>query len=62
MLKSQEHYSLMEMFEKTYHHLRLDREPKEWWARGRVYQSGEVNELFLAYRRGYALGKVVGQD
>jgi len=24
--------------------------------KGRVYQNGEVNNLFLAYRRGYSLG------
>lgn len=53
MLKSQEHYGLMSAFERT-HRGRMDKEPKEFWSRGRIYQDGKVNELFLAYRNGYA--------
>jgi len=53
MLKSQEHYDLMSAFERT-HRGRMDKEPKESWSRGIIYQDGHVNELFLAYRNGYA--------
>jgi hypothetical protein len=58
MLKTKEHSDLTEMFEREYKG-RLDKEPKDLWARGRVYQDGQINELFLAYRRGYAYGKAV---
>jgi len=58
MLHTKEHYDLIDAFERE-HSGRFDKEPKEDWWRGRVYQSGQVNELFLAYRRGYAFGKAV---
>lgn len=53
---SQEHYDLMTQFESEFRGNRLDREPKDMWPQGVVYQDGAVNELFKAYRRGYALG------
>ena len=56
ILKSKEHYELMAQFEREYQHERLDREPKDLWPKGRLYQDGRVNSLFLAYRRGYSLG------
>lgn len=56
MLKTQEHYDLMAQFERE-HIGRFDKEPKEYWPRGIIYQDGRVNELFLTYRRGYAFGK-----
>lgn len=62
MLGTQEHYDLMDMFEREFHGMRLDREPKGSWSSGIVYQSGETNTLFLAYRKGYALGKVTGRE
>lgn len=58
MLQSKEHYDLLAMFEKEFKTMRLDKEAKELWQRGIIYQNGEVNKLFLAYRKGYALGKV----
>jgi hypothetical protein len=61
MLMTKEHYELMANFEREYKHRRLDREKdKENWRRGNVYEDGHVNELFLAYRKGYALGTVSG--
>ena len=57
MLHTREHEEIMEMFEKTFKYNRLDKEDKSLWPRGRIYQHGETNELFLAYRHGYALGK-----
>lgn len=59
MLNTQEHYDLIAMFEREYKGVRQDKEPKALWLRGNVYQHGEANALFLAYRRGYALGKAV---
>jgi hypothetical protein len=60
-LTSKEHYELMEGFEKFCKPGRTDKEPKEGWARGIVYQDGTVNELFKVYRMGYAHGKAVEQ-
>lgn len=56
-LVSKEHYDLMCQFERDFKQERLDREDKELWYRGRIYQSGKVNSLFLAYRLGYTFGK-----
>lgn len=54
-LFSQDHYNLMTMFEREFSG-RFDKEPKEIWVKGRIYQDGTINELFLAYRKGYAFG------
>lgn len=59
MLLTQEHYDLMAQFDREFKGERLDKEAKSFWAQGAIYQDGQVNKLFLAYRRGYALGKVV---
>lgn len=59
-LFSAEHYALLEMFEREFKGLRLDREDRRMWQRGHVYQSGEANNLFLAYRKGYAFGRAWG--
>lgn len=58
MLLTQEHYDLMKMFEKEFKGMRHDKESKDLWPRGIIYQDGNVNNLFLAYRKGYAMGKV----
>jgi hypothetical protein len=61
MLKSKEHYDLMAQFEKEYKGLRLDREKsKDLWAIGQVYENGQTNELFIAFRNGYSLAKLLG--
>lgn len=54
---AREHYELMAMFEREFKDLRLDREDKAYWPKGNVYQNGETNKLFLAYRRGFAYGR-----
>lgn len=60
MLLTKEHYALMESFEREHKHRRLTREAnKEIWYHGNIYEDGQVNELFLAYRKGYALGRVL---
>lgn len=56
-LFSKDHYELMAMFEKEFKHHRLDRERKELWSKGHIYENGETNFLFLAYRKGYSYGK-----
>lgn len=59
-LFSKDHEDLMAMFEKEFAgECRMDKEDKARWAKGNVYQSGEANSLFLAYRRGVAYGKAV---
>ena len=56
-ISSRDHFELMNMFEREFSHLRLDREDKALWPKGAVYQNGEANNLFLAYRRGAAYGR-----
>lgn len=65
MLKSKEHYDLMTQFENDirkapglHFNPRFDREEKRLWSKGHIYSHGETNTLFLAYRLGYAFGKV----
>lgn len=60
-LGSQEHIEIMAMFEREFRGMRMDREDKELWKQGNVYQSGETNAAFLAYRKGYAFAKSVHQ-
>lgn len=62
LLSSQYHDDLMGMFEREFSHCRLDREPRSMWARGNIYQNGETNSLFLAYRKGVAYGRATGRD
>lgn len=57
-LFSKEHYEVIEMFEKEFQGNRFDKEPKDIWSRGHIYQDGMVNMLFLAYRKGFAMGRV----
>lgn len=55
-LFAQEHYDLIAMFEREFSG-RFDKEPKEIWKNGYIYQDGNVNQMFLAYRKGYAFGR-----
>jgi len=59
MLQTKEHYELMAEFEKEFKGNRMDKEAKQDWPRGIVYEDGMTNNLFLAYRKGYGLGKAV---
>lgn len=61
MLNTKEHYDLMRQFEQEFRHRRLDKEDKTLWPRNIIYQDGAVNELFKAYRQGYALGKATAE-
>lgn len=64
MLNSQEHIDLIAIFERlpAVKGFRLDKEAKALWPKGHIYQHGELNELFLMYRHGYAYGKAVSRD
>ena len=58
-LNSKDHYEMMEFFERQFPHFRLEHEPKEIWARGNIYQSGEANAAFIAFRAGVAYGQAI---
>lgn len=62
MIWTQEHYDLMSAFERDHRGYRVDREAKDLWPKGNVYQSGETNALFLAYRNGAAFAKSYYRD
>lgn len=55
-LTSKEHYEIIEQFERTYPYIRKDKEPKEIWNKY-IYQDGQVNELFIAFRFGVCFGE-----
>lgn len=61
-LLSREHYDLIDMFDRLYKGHRLDKEAKAMWPRGYVYQNGEVNDLFLAFRQGVAFGQALNRE
>ena len=56
-IKSKEFYEMTENFDKNFSHLRLDKENKENWAQGQVYQNGETNNMFKAFQHGYELAR-----
>jgi hypothetical protein len=56
-LTSKDHYEIIEMFEREFSGYRLDKEDKSLWSKGNIFQNGETNALFLAYRRGVAYGR-----
>jgi hypothetical protein len=62
-LNDKEHYDLLKQFEKTFPHLRLDREKDiKYQKMGIMYESGVTNKLFKAYRWGYSFGLTVGRE
>ena len=66
-LNDKEHYALMAQFEKEYkRHLyrgRFDRETDtDVQERGQIYQDGNTNTSFLAFRLGYFYGRAVKRD
>ena len=58
---SPEHDALMDEFEATARASAwrgwLGRESRDYWPRGYVYESDEINKRFLAFRAGYELGR-----
>ena len=61
-LTSKDHYEMIAFFDHQFKHLRLDKEPKEMWSKGNIYQNGETNKLFLAFRQGVAYGKATASE
>lgn len=57
-LITKEHYDVIAAFERIFgqkpHYMRLDKETKDQWARGCIYQNAETNALFKAFRHGVA--------
>lgn len=62
MLSTKEHQDLMEAFERDYNLTRKHREDRSVWSENAFYCDGRINEQFLAFRKGYAFGKFVGQN
>lgn len=61
-LTSKDHYELMDMFEREFAGFgRLDKEDKSLWAKGQIYQHGDMNNLFLAYRKGASYGAAISR-
>lgn len=56
---TKEFYDILERFEKDFCHIRLDKESKDLWKIGQIYQDGETNTAYHAYILGYALGRLV---
>ena len=60
MRGTKEFYELQRIFEKTYSHLRLDKENQDSnIPADHFYQNGEVNELFKSFMNGYALARCI---
>ena len=55
---SKEHDDIIKSFEKVFYQLRLEKEEKELWRKGLVYQSGETNSLYKAFIHGYSEGRI----
>lgn len=56
-LLGKEHYEIMAAFERFFQgEGRKDKEDKELWKKGLIYQNGDVNRLFLAFRSGVSYG------
>lgn len=56
-----EHYEMISGFEKHMKtspiRARFEKEEKEHWNKGRIYQCGNTNDLFRVYSAGYALAR-----
>ena len=59
---SKEHYDILDAFDKNYSYMRLDKESKEFWQSGIIYQDGEVNKLYQSFILGYSLGRLIYKD
>ncbi len=63
-LGTAEHYDMIKTFEayikgSPIQARRLDKEAKELWKMGQIYQDGNVNNLFHLYAAGYANARCV---
>lgn len=55
---TKEHFEILKNFEKNFPNLRLDKEEKDLWVKGIVYQSGETNSCYKAFIIGYSFGRL----
>ena len=55
-IHTKEHADMIKDFEGKFPG-RHDKEPKELWPRGVIFQDGLMNQLFLAYRAGYSTAR-----
>lgn len=55
-IHTKEHQDIIKAFEGL-HAGRFDKEDKELWVKGYVYQDGELNKQFIAFRHGYSVGR-----
>ena len=58
---SKEHFEMMAFFEKEHKSMRLDKEPKELWSKGNIYQNGETNAAFVSFRFGVSYGAAISR-
>ena len=58
-LGTKEHEDIIAAFERAFPYGRKDKEPKEHWKNGNVYQDGQYNQLFLAFRHGIAYAQCI---
>lgn len=56
-IHTQEHYEIIEAFERLKLGVRYDKEPKSLWLKSNIYQCGETNKLFIAFRHGYSAAR-----
>lgn len=56
-IHTQEHIEIMKSFEALKLGSRYETEPKDLWVKGNIYQCGETNKLFIAFRHGYSNGR-----
>ena len=62
-LLSRDHHEMISFFERHFKGaFRLDKEDKALWSKGYIYQNGEANAAFLAFREGVAYGKAVSAE
>jgi hypothetical protein len=63
MLMTKDRDDLMSSFEREYKHCQLLREnDKALWKVGYFYQDSHVNALFVAYRKGHAIGAMAERE
>lgn len=60
-LKTLEFDNLMAGFERIYKRNRLDREDRQFWRLGVVYQHGETNAAFNFFHQGYEYAKCLAR-
>jgi hypothetical protein len=61
--QSKEHYELMEAFERFFGYKNPSRcKDEPYKSKGCVYDNGEINKEFQAFRMGYVYGKLIAEQ